>query len=88
MAAKKSFPLRIDPDLHEALERWAGEEFRSVNGHIEYLLRESLKRAGRLPEKTARGITTKGLFRYPCIGCQNSPYVCLLPEFLSFWTLF
>lgn len=53
MAAKKSFPLRIDPELYEALERWAGEEFRSVNGHIEYLLRESLKRAGRLPGKNA-----------------------------------
>jgi len=54
MAAKKSFPLRIDPKLHEALERWANEEFRSVNGHIEYLLRESLKRAGRLPDRTPR----------------------------------
>ncbi|MBW4085332.1 toxin-antitoxin system HicB family antitoxin [Paenibacillus sp. S150] len=54
MAAKKSFPLRIDPELHEALERWAAEEFRSVNGHIEYLLRDSLKRAGRLPERKRR----------------------------------
>ncbi|BCG58379.1 Arc family DNA-binding protein [Paenibacillus sp. URB8-2] len=51
MAAKKNFPLRIDPGLYEALERWAGEEFRSVNGHIEFLLRESLKRAGRLPDR-------------------------------------
>ncbi|WP_036736688.1 hypothetical protein [Paenibacillus zanthoxyli] len=51
MAAKKNFPLRIDPRLYEALEHWAGEEFRSVNGHIEYLLRESLKRAGRLPDR-------------------------------------
>ncbi|MFP4978008.1 toxin-antitoxin system HicB family antitoxin [Paenibacillus sp. CN-4] len=50
MAAKKSFPLRIDPQIYEALERWAGDEFRSVNGHIEYLLRESLIRAGRLPD--------------------------------------
>lgn len=54
MAAKKNFPLRIDPALYEALERWAGEEFRSVNGHIEYLLRESLKRAGRLPGRKSR----------------------------------
>ncbi|KAA8999632.1 toxin-antitoxin system HicB family antitoxin [Paenibacillus spiritus] len=53
MAAKKNFPLRIDPELHAALERWAAEEFRSVNGHIEYLLRESLKRAGRLPGRAA-----------------------------------
>ncbi|WP_150275224.1 toxin-antitoxin system HicB family antitoxin [Paenibacillus tepidiphilus] len=54
MAAKKSFPLRIDPELYAALERWAGEEFRSVNGHIEYLLRESLKRAGRLPDRSRK----------------------------------
>ncbi|WP_438431758.1 Arc family DNA-binding protein [Gorillibacterium sp. sgz500922] len=49
MAPKKSFPLRIDPELYEALERWAAEEFRSVNSHLEFLLREALKRSGRLP---------------------------------------
>ncbi|MBN2980348.1 MULTISPECIES: ribbon-helix-helix domain-containing protein [Cohnella] len=47
MPAKKSFPLRIDPKLYEELERWAADELRSVNGHIEYLLREALRRAGR-----------------------------------------
>ncbi len=50
---KKSFPLRIDPDIYSALERWAQDEFRSVNGHIEFILRESLKKAGRLTEKRA-----------------------------------
>lgn len=49
MAPKKSFPLRIDPKLYEALERWAADEFRSVNGHLEYVLREALRKAGRLP---------------------------------------
>ncbi|WP_410771079.1 toxin-antitoxin system HicB family antitoxin [Fontibacillus sp. BL9] len=49
MAGKKSFPLRLDPILYEALERWAADEFRSVNGHIEYLLREALRKEGRLP---------------------------------------
>lgn len=49
MAGKKSFPLRLDPVLYEALERWAADEFRSVNGHIEYLLREALRKEGRLP---------------------------------------
>lgn len=48
--SKKSFPLRIDPKIYEALERWASDEFRSVNGHLEYLLRDALKRAGRLPK--------------------------------------
>lgn len=49
MAQKKSFPLRIDPQLYQALERWAADEFRSVNGHMEYVLREALRKAGRLP---------------------------------------
>ncbi|WP_334074865.1 MULTISPECIES: toxin-antitoxin system HicB family antitoxin [Paenibacillus] len=49
MATKKSFPLRLDPTLYAALERWAADEFRSVNGHIEYLLREALRKEGRLP---------------------------------------
>lgn len=51
MAAKKNFPLRIDPKLFEVIEKWAADEFRSVNAHIEYLLRESVKKAGRLPKQ-------------------------------------
>ena len=48
---KKAFPLRLDPDIHRALEQWAADEFRSVNGHIEYLLREALGKAGRLKKQ-------------------------------------
>jgi hypothetical protein len=48
VADKKKFLLRLDPDLHAALERWATDEFRSVNAQIEYALREALKEAGRL----------------------------------------
>lgn len=51
MAAKKSFPLRIDPELYESLERWAADELRSVNAHIEYLLRSSAQKAGRLTKR-------------------------------------
>ncbi len=51
MAKKKSFLLRLDPKLYEVIHRWAEDEFRSVNAHIEYLLREQAKRAGRLPDK-------------------------------------
>ena len=47
MAGKKSFLLRINPELYEALERWAADEIRSVNAHIEFLLRESTRKAGR-----------------------------------------
>jgi hypothetical protein len=45
---KKQFPLRLDPKLYAALERWAAEEFRSVNAHIEFLLREAARKAGRV----------------------------------------
>lgn len=51
---KKSFPLRLDPIVYEALERWAADEFRSVNGHIEYILREALREQGRLPSPRQR----------------------------------
>lgn len=51
MATKKNFPLRIDPVIFAAIERWAADELRSVNGHIEYLLRDNLRKAGRLPKK-------------------------------------
>jgi hypothetical protein len=43
MAAKKAFPLRISPDLYEELQRWASSEFRSVNGQIEFLLRQAIR---------------------------------------------
>jgi hypothetical protein len=48
MAEKKSYPLRISADVLEALVRWADDDLRSANAQIEYLLREALRRAGRL----------------------------------------
>ena len=48
MAERKPFLLRVNPDLLDALQKWAGDELRSVNGQIEFLLRDSLTRAGRL----------------------------------------
>jgi hypothetical protein len=48
VADKKSYLLRIDPETHEALQRWAGDEFRSLNAQIEFLLRRALQDAGRL----------------------------------------
>lgn len=51
MAKKKNFPLRVDPELYDIIQRWAQDEFRSVNSHVEFLLRESAKRAGRLSNK-------------------------------------
>ena len=49
MADRKVYPLRIEHRLYDALERWAADDLRSVNAQIEFLLRESLRRAGRLP---------------------------------------
>lgn len=51
MAGKKSFLLRMNPKLYEVMEKWAADEFRSVNSHIEYILREAALRSGRLGVK-------------------------------------
>ena len=45
MAQKKAFPLRLDPGTYEALQRWADSDLRSLNGQIEYLLRQALRQA-------------------------------------------
>ncbi len=49
MAERKKLLLRLDPDVYEALVRWAGDELRSVNAQIEYALRLALRTAGRPP---------------------------------------
>ena len=51
MAERKAFLVRLDPALHEALQRWADADLRSLNAQIEFLLRESLRRNGRLPRE-------------------------------------
>ena len=48
MATKKSFPLRVGDEIYEAMRRWSDDELRSVNAQIEYVLREALRKAGRL----------------------------------------
>jgi hypothetical protein len=54
MKARKAFLLRIDPALYEALEAWAQQELRSLNGQIEYLLKEAVaKRRKRAVEEEA-----------------------------------
>ncbi|MEU5043327.1 hypothetical protein AB0G40_20695 [Streptomyces griseorubiginosus] len=49
---RKQVLLRLDPSVYEALARWAGDELRSANAQIEFLLRRALKEAGRLPGDT------------------------------------
>jgi hypothetical protein len=48
MAQRKAFLLRLDPVTHEALQRWADSDLRSLNAQIEFLLRRALQESGRL----------------------------------------
>ena len=54
MAKKKTFVLRIDPDVYDAVEKWAAQEFRSANGQIEWIIAKALKDARRPVEKTSK----------------------------------
>ena len=49
MSEKKAYPLRINADVLAAAQRWADDELRSLNAQIEYVLRDALRKAGRLP---------------------------------------
>ncbi len=51
----KSFVLRVDTATMEALEKWAADEFRSINGQLQWLIDDALRRAGRLPAKDTPG---------------------------------
>ncbi len=61
MTDRKSFLLRIDPEVLDAVQRWANDDLRSLNGQIEFLLRKVLKQEGRLTE----GRPTGGSSRKP-----------------------
>ncbi|OZG50290.1 Arc family DNA binding domain-containing protein [Bombiscardovia coagulans] len=50
MTARKQYPLRIDPSLWSAVEQWAADDLRSINAQMEFIVRDSLRRAGRLPK--------------------------------------
>ena len=53
MSERRQVLLRVDPAVHDALVRWANDEFRSVNAQIEVVLRRALSEAGRMPTKAA-----------------------------------
>jgi len=55
MGERKAFLVRLDPALHEALQRWADADLRSLNAQIEFLLRRALQTAGRLPKPEDSG---------------------------------
>lgn len=54
MAERKGVLLRLDPAVHDALARWAGDELRSTNAQIEFLLRKALHDANRMPREAGR----------------------------------
>ena len=54
MAERKSILLRLDPAVHDALARWASDDLRSTNAQIEFLLRNALAEAGRLPKQVTQ----------------------------------
>ncbi len=62
---RKQVLLRIDPTVHDALARWAADEFRSLNAHVEMLLRRALSDAARMPQE-ARPVARRG--RPPSAG--------------------
>jgi len=53
VTARRQVLLRVDPAVHDALMRWANDEFRSVNAQVEMLLRRALADAGRMPKQAA-----------------------------------
>ncbi|MEJ5144213.1 Arc family DNA binding domain-containing protein [Sphingobacterium sp. MYb388] len=61
MAEKKNFMLRIDSDVYKALEKWSADEFRSVNGQIEFLLNKALKEEKRLLDKKIKTTSDKSV---------------------------
>ena len=51
MSQKKAYPLRISAEVLDAIQHWADDELRSLNAHIEYVLRDALRKNGRLRER-------------------------------------
>jgi hypothetical protein len=51
VSSRRQVLLRVDPAVHDALMRWADDEYRSLNAHVEMLLRHALTEAGRMPKK-------------------------------------
>ena len=58
MANKKVFMLRLNPEVYEALEKWAADEFRSVNGQLEWVIEKMLKEIGRVPKQKDQSKTS------------------------------
>jgi len=62
MAQKKSFVLRINPEVYKSLEKWSADEFRSVNGQLEWIIDQALKERGRAPKPRKKDYFECSLF--------------------------
>jgi hypothetical protein len=71
MAQRKSFLLRLDPATHEALQRWADADLRSVNAQIEFLLRCALQESGRLRKAEALAEPLRETAEAPGAGLEE-----------------
>lgn len=58
MSEKKAYPLRINAAVLDAMQRWSDDELRSLNAQIEYVLRDALRKAGKLPSASERSDET------------------------------
>lgn len=54
MGKKKTFVLRLDPEKYSALEKWAADEFRSINGQLEWIIDQALRKAGRIKKSNTK----------------------------------
>ncbi|MER0243560.1 hypothetical protein AAHZ94_16370 [Streptomyces sp. HSW2009] len=75
---RKQMLLRLDPAVHDALARWAGDELRSANAHVEFLLRRALADAGRLPGGVG-AIPRRGRPPKSATGSADPPGACDRP---------
>lgn len=75
--ARKQYPLRIDPQVWEAVERWAADEMRSSNAQVEWIIRDALRRAGRLPGKGGAGQDEPDA---PAVAPAGGPGALAAPE--------
>jgi hypothetical protein len=58
VAERKAFLIRVDRALLDAMQRWANDDLRSLNGQIEVVVRDALKRAGRLPKEPDKDVSS------------------------------
>ena len=74
MAERRSFLLRVDPGLLDAVQRWANDDLRSLNGQIEFLLRRALRESGReTPRSRGEPAATDGRLAAPLLRPEMHP---------------